>query len=335
MIKHANLTTAEISTMMEHESPVFIVGAPRSGSSILYRSLQGHSKFKIKGKGGFDVDLTESKVFNLPYSTYSQTDRIAQAYLLGQEKYWEQFQALTQKIQHRQKIFPGKSFYQKIARRIQLDKELRKKIWRGLENDTLLRVYFYFAQQARGVERIVEKTPDHVFRIPEIEATFPKAKLLFIHRHPIQVFSSYRRRFQSSIKRNLYQSNLQWLKVSPSSFCDFYKRSIKRALEEGSSDSSKMLLIKYENFTNNPNDTLHYIFNFLNESYEEECVCSKKELDLRSEANLKGAQLDPKLLDAIDNESKDWANYMDKAEAKFIENQLSKVMSQLNYQKLA
>ena len=319
--------------MMEHESPVFIVGAPRSGSSILYRCLQGHSRFKIKGKNGIDIDLTESKVFNLPYSTYSQTDGNALAYLLGQEEYWDQFRGLTKKIQNYQNLFPGKILYQKTARKIQIDKELKKKIWRGLKNDTLLRIYFYFAQQARGVERIVEKTPDHIFRLPEIELTFPDAKLLFIHRHPIDVFTSYRRRLQNSINLQLDQSKIQWLKISPSSFCNFYKSCIERALKEERSNSAKLLLIKYEDFTNNPQATLHHIFDFLDESYEEECVLPKKEIDLRSEANYTGAQVDPKLLGEISSEGKDWGNYMDKVEAKFIETQLSEVMNQLNYQK--
>ena len=54
-------------------------------------------------------------------------------------------------------------------------------------------------QKARGVNRILEKTPAAIYHLPEINATFPCAKKLFIHRHPIDVFTSYRRRLKKSV----------------------------------------------------------------------------------------------------------------------------------------
>ncbi|WP_446717972.1 sulfotransferase [Crocosphaera sp. Alani8] len=49
---------------METESPVFIVGAPRSGTSLLYRILQHHSSLKLQNiQNSSKVQLTESLIF--------------------------------------------------------------------------------------------------------------------------------------------------------------------------------------------------------------------------------------------------------------------------------
>jgi len=64
----------KISDKMEELSPVFIVGAGRSGTSILYRIIQNHPVFAPKKcKKETKVDLTESspttllKVISLMY----------------------------------------------------------------------------------------------------------------------------------------------------------------------------------------------------------------------------------------------------------------------------
>lgn len=46
------LTLSQLRYFIQNESPVFIVGAPRSGTSLLYRSLQKHSSFKLQDSIG-------------------------------------------------------------------------------------------------------------------------------------------------------------------------------------------------------------------------------------------------------------------------------------------
>jgi Sulfotransferase family len=66
-------------------------------------------------------------------------------------------------------------------------------IWLPNRNHLVLRSYF-FAWQARGCPRLVEKTPTNIRRLPKLARTFPAGRFLYIHRHPVDVFTSYRRR---------------------------------------------------------------------------------------------------------------------------------------------
>jgi ABC-type polar amino acid transport system ATPase subunit len=49
----------KISDEMKNDHPVFIVGEARSGTSVLYRTLQKHSSFRPK-----EINLVESKILS-------------------------------------------------------------------------------------------------------------------------------------------------------------------------------------------------------------------------------------------------------------------------------
>ena len=317
-----NLTPSEISNLMQRESPVFIVGAPRSGTSILYRTLQRHSSFKPqKCKDRSGVELTESNIFKNPYSTYSGSNSNALAYMLGDEDYYYQFLNMTKPIQNFQRLLIGKEILQKGA---PLIKVFRTSLWRVTKNDILIRIFLYYAKQARGMKRILEKTPQHISRLPEIKETFPKAKLLFMPRHPIDVYSSYQRRLKDSIKLSLPQSEIKWLKLSPQAFWRKYSSYLHLALKEKAANPSGFMLIKYEDFTSEPQATLHHILSFLREPYEESSLPEDKieKTSWKADSNLFGG---------IKTKTKSWKDFTGESDAKFIEDQLSELMVKLNY----
>jgi hypothetical protein len=313
---------SEIATTMKLESPVFIVGAPRSGTSLLYRTLQGHSSFKPQRcKDPSGVELTESKIFKDPYSTYSVSNSIALAYLLGDKDYYYQFLELTQPIQKYQSWLIGKGFVQKAMPKINI---FRAALWRGTQNDVLIRVFLYFAKQARGMKRIIEKTPQHISRLPEIKETFPETKLLFIHRHPIDVYSSYQRRLKVSMELGVKQQDLNWLRMSVREFCNKHTNYIQLALKEKASNPKKIMLISYDDLVGNHQATLHRICDFLEEPYERECLPEKpiKKNDW---------EVDPNLFGEIKKETKNWKDFISEVDARFIEKRMHKVMHKLNY----
>ena len=317
-----NITPSEISTLMKRKSPVFIVGAPRSGTSILYRTLQRHSSFKPQkclDKSG--VELTESNIFKNPYSTYSDSNSNAFAYMLGDQDHYHQFLDMTKPIQNYQRLLIGKEILQKVA---PLIKVFRNSLWKVTQNDILIRIFLYYAKQARGMKRILEKTPQHISRIPEIKETFPQAKLLFMPRHPVDVYSSYQRRLKDSIKLGLSQSEIKWLQLSPKAFCRKYNSYLHLALKENTSNPSSFMLVRYEDFTGQTQVTLHKIFNFLEEAYEEKCIPENKN-------QRPDWQADSYLFSGIKNITKSWKDFTNESDAKLIEDELAELMLPLNY----
>ena len=344
-----NLTSSKISTLMKNESPVFIVGAARSGTTILYRTLQRHSSFspeKCQDETG--VDLTESKILSRPYATSFGFNSNALSYMLGNEDYHHQFLETIKPIQNYQRLLIGKEIIHRLIYKEVLPKKivkeilqkvisqetlqktfpliekLRTSLWRGTKNDLVIRVFLYYAQQARGMKRILEKTPRHIFRLPELKETFPKAKLLFMYRHPIDVYSSYQRRLKASIDFNIPRSQIKWLKLSPQNFCRKYSSYMNIALQEQTVNPSQFMLIKYEDFTSKPQIILNNVLSFLGESYEENALPGNKvEKTFR--------QIDTNLYGGIKTKTKSWQDFTEESDAKFIEVRLSELMVKLDF----
>jgi hypothetical protein len=317
----------EISNLMKQESPVFILGAPRSGTSILYRVLQKHSSFKPKNcQDATGVDLTESRVFREPYSVFSTTSQ-AFEYLLCDNNYHEKFTELSQYIQNRQRLILGKTSLHKILSKFQWVK-FRETVWKLNYNDLLLQLFFYYAKQARGSNRIIEKTPQHIFHIPEIKSTFPQAKLLFIYRHPVDVFSSYKKKLKVQQNLGFKYSELRWLEIKVNDFCNLYARNINLALAEETSNPEQLKCIKYEDFVNNLPTAIEQILFFLGETYEEQCIPE-------NETHKLDWKVTPSLFDQVKTRTKNWSDYIDEYDAQLIEKKLTKIIEKLNYSRYA
>ena len=320
-----NLSVRKISNLMQDSKPVFIVGAARSGTSILYRTLQRHSRFyPQKCQSLPTVDLTESNIFKDPYSSYSlsySSHQSALNYMLGTQEYYQKFLQQTSLLQKKQCFLLGKQAINKIIPLISLG---RQSLWLATGNDLLVQVFFYYAQQARGMDRILEKTPQHIYRLPEIKATFPKAKLIFMPRHPIDVYSSYRQRLQKELELNTPDTDLKWLQISPQSFCWRYAFCMHIAHQEKIKNQQRFFLITYEDFTKHTEAKLREILDFLDEPYEEACL-------LEDESQKLHWQADPKLFESIQNNKKKWQEFISETEASWIENKLAKTMQKLGY----
>lgn len=303
--------------MMKDESPVFIVGAARSGTSLLYGILLRHSSFKSQQKSNQSFPRShESHVFDYPKYVYSS--KFALNYLLQDKNLHGQFLESTKSIRDYQNSFSNFLYTTCLKRNI-----FRKLAYQINLSHIVLRTYFYYAKQSRQVTRIIEKTPSHIFRIPEIQVTFPKAKYLFIYRHPVEVFSSYKRRLKLSKEEEIKSGGGKWLEVSIEEFCQNYRSSIDLALKEQTLNPSKFLTIKYEDLTANPQLTIQSVCDFLGESYEEGII-----LESESKTTWK---IDPFLGGKVVKQTKKWQEFISETDAQAIENNLSEMMNQLNY----
>ena len=95
-IQEVRMRLSEISDNIKDDSPVFIVGAERSGTSLLYRTLQKHSSFKPK-----EIDLVESKIFSYSSRSYLLKNTKPSnpfRYMLNDQYQFEEFLASIAKI---------------------------------------------------------------------------------------------------------------------------------------------------------------------------------------------------------------------------------------------
>lgn len=304
--------------------PVFITGSPRSGTSILYRALQLHSSFKPHNfRSEVMVELTESRAFRDPYSLGDGGNSKAFAYMLKDKEAYSKFFLENQNYFRSRSFLPKKNFLNKLIPELKLPIDrARSQAWHLSGNEQLLKSFFAYAKQARGVARIVEKTPEHIMHLPEIKQTFPDCKIIFMARHPIDVFSSYRKRLKRYSNAEAHGSQLNWLRISSTKFCSKYFHHSHLALQEQKRSPHQFLVLKYEDFIDRFEEDFQHLLSFLGESLED--------ISLNQESR-KINWVDNKLFAPISPSPKDWNLYLSEQEVDFIENRLSMLMTHFGY----
>lgn len=234
-----------ISKKESQKAPVFVVGEARSGSTILQRSLELHPVFRPR-----KIVHHESKIF-------SYTNR---AHLIEMKKWTGPFNYMLwdEKIfmEFLQRIKPIMQLHSCVSSRptIAGATKLLMIYWLS-QNHHVVRSFFFYAQQARNSNRVVEKTPYNTLYIKQIKFCYPNSKLLYIHRHPVDVFSSYRK-----VAENIGHSS--WAGISPEEFITLYKTRTSIALKW--KEHKDFLLISYERFAKETEREWEVICRFLN-----------------------------------------------------------------------
>ena len=306
----------ELSASMQATTPVFIVGLERSGTSILYRLLQQHPSFTLAHcSPGFE--LTESCVFSEPTRVYARSSSPFR-FMLNNEECYNHFR-------HAVSVLPP------LLARVFNSPRLKKYTdrnrwsqslwWKLCQNHHLIRHFFYYAMQARGVTRLIDKTPRHLARLPEIRATFPQAKVICTLRHPVDVFSSYLRRFQVAARADGDASTLKWLQPEPEQFCKSYRRAVRTAFAAHRADSDNFLLLWYDAFTQDPMLWLPRVCDFIHEPALTDWM-------QQDAPTLGDWEQDPLLAHAITPNSKVWSDYMPESTAQLIETRLADLLQE-------
>lgn len=296
-----------ISAQMKASRPVFIIGEARSGTSILYRTLQKHSSFRP-----IEPNLVETEIC----SHLRRTFMFGRAYpsslirfMLGNEARYRQFLRSIRTI----RLLSALLVMPNLVVRDRSDL-----IWYGNLNHLVLRSYFFHAQLARGCLRLVEKTPTNAPNIDRLWKSFPNARFLYIHRHPVDVFSSYRRRARDDPEAGWAAA------LTPREFCTSYRASVER-LRAWTHEHESLRMLKYEDFTRNPAREFEGICEFLEERFEPDAIQEHEPDPARWHG-------DPLLWGEIVSNTKDWRDYVTVAEAGFIQEVLSDQMSRLDYE---
>ena len=289
------------------DRPVFIVGEARSGTSILYRTLQKHPSFLGReiqlGETDICVHLRRTFLFREghppPLVRFMLDDRDA-------------YEAFLRSIR------PIRALSALLAPVNVFVKDPPMWWWRANLHHLVVRRYFEHAKVARGCRRLVEKTPTNAANLPRLAAAFPDARFLYIHRHPVDVYSSYRRRAAAD-------PDASWAAgLTPTAFCERYETSLDH-VRRWRREHRNLALVRYEAFTTDPAGTFAQICAFLDEPFEADAV----EEPNPEHGRWRG---DPYLWDRIAVVTKDWRDHLTAAEARSIQDRLADVMDELAYE---
>jgi len=224
---------------------VFVVGAARSGTSVLYRTLLQHPAFAIG-----TPDFTESFAVTALTMYRDIGDRLAnvQGFMGHDDAAWDQFTRTVAPVRRwRRLLWPV------VGRWVG-----RRPVWRALGSAIVLRTYFDFAARGRRVGRVVEKTPVNLTFTPLIRSAFPNGRMIVIIRHPVDVLGSYWRRHATD-------ANATWADISINEFCATWRAEAEMADDFRRRWPDAFLVVRYEDFTGDPDREFARICAFVGE----------------------------------------------------------------------
>lgn len=301
----------QISREAKNMPPVFILGEARSGSSMLYRTLLNHSSFAPRRETLQETSFI--KQAPLAYTFDAQTPGNLRRYMLEDDDCWQAFLA---------SLSPIRPLLRVAAWTQPMLSERWSWAWYLAPSQLVARSYLVHAQRARASRRVLEKTPRHIEHVNKLFRCFPKAQMLYIHRHPVDVYSSYVRRGQVDPKAD-------WARIGLEQFCDLYRRNALRALRAAARRPQAVRLVRYESFTAAPQRALRDICSFLDEPFEE-ALLKGFDVDAVRWAHWEGSSL---LYGQITESTKDWRDYLSPADARCIEDSLFPEMTGFGYQR--
>lgn len=168
------------------KSPVFVVGSPRSGTTLLYHMLLS--------AGGFAIYLTESKVFDLLFPQVGDL-----------RAFRSRRKALDIWLQ-------SKLFTLSGLERSSIEKEILRNCRSGGD---FLRIVMEHIADRQSVERWADNTPEHILYLSTIKKEIPDAQVIHILRDGRDVALSLDRKgwispFIWDRNRSLLVAGLYW-----------------------------------------------------------------------------------------------------------------------------
>lgn len=218
-----------MKSMSSNNTPVFIVGWPRSGSTLLAKMLAAHPALccgpethffsKIKS-GALEESLASREWIDATAGLISRLELTGQS-VLGLYGY------------------TNESFRAELAK----NERTVHGVLSALYGNLLRR---------QSAERVVEKTPNHILCCDRIRQHFPDSPIIRIVRDPRD--SSYS------------MGKLSWLPKDPV-YCSLLWERWYRQSKPFFAEDTKTITIRYEDLVENPESVLKQVTSFIGEEY--------------------------------------------------------------------
>lgn len=258
------------------ENPVFIIGVPRSGTTMLWDIMIKLDEFKGSKILSWNTETSIFKKYvkHMNYFFEPNVWPFWNEYFVGDYDYFEKFLIDS------------------------------------------CRSFLINAANAREAKRILEKTPNHIEHLEFIVKVFPKSCFVHIFRHPVDVYASMR-------KRAIITDPTKdpWLRASIQEFAESYNRKIFLAINS----PHKIIHVKYEDLTKNPELVMKKICEFIKTPYSNTC--------LKGKIPIKKNQIFPLQSNVPIPNSNNWQKYLKLEEIIELENSCQQSMKVLKYDK--
>lgn len=309
-----------------NDNHVFIVGLPRTGTSILYRTVQKLPNFRPEKLNLWETDIFRDYIsFDTPDLYYQSLlgyifdqREIYDAFLDAIKKYTDQLGEKKENNHYEIELThtDAGSFFNKLG--LTDRNRLVEARWKQSCRYGIIKEYFKYARESRQCKRIVEKTPHHYMHVHQILWTFPNARILWMIRHPIDIITSSIKRAKIDENYSNYWHTDNFIRELKGSFLryNYYKCLFEK----------NIVLIKYEDFVNDPANEFKKICDFITEPFCEEALI------IKDHEILKWKSPDPYLFSRIVNKTeKNWQEHLSMEDTETIETALQDLMEEYGF----
>ncbi len=217
------------------EPPFFLVGCPRSGTTLLQRLLDAHGSVAVAPETFFYRRFVEQAERYLPLSDDEAFGRLLADVIATPE-------------------------FADMALEAEAFREGALARWSPAER-TFAGVFGYWLgvfAKARGVSRVGEKTPDHLMAVPWLVEAFPGCRIVHLVRDPRAVVNSWR--------------GLPWSMGSVQQDAGAWRHSEFKYQRLSRRFSEQMISLRFEDLLNHPAEELARVCGFLGLTFDEQML---------------------------------------------------------------
>jgi hypothetical protein len=227
-------------------SPIFVVGPPRSGTTLTGRMLGTHRRIFVPAERNF---------FEKVYARQPATGDWQKRYLRLVRKHWLDDNS---DAEHRQVVA-------QVFAQPDLEGRLLQSTGPGQFFD------LFMARQAAvaGKDRWCTQTHNDVFHIPTIFALYPDAKVVICVRHPLDFLVSYRDKWQRAARRNRvdHANRLRQL-YHPVITSMFWLMNVRAIANAVATHPGSVTLVRYEDLVGDPEAASRRLCEFVGEPFD-------------------------------------------------------------------
>lgn len=315
----AAIRVARGSIRSRRRRHVFVCGTPRSGTSALKRTLEIQPAF-----GGRSTSSPETRVFQHPSSLLLETAHSEGMYDFVEEPL---------NRDETRRILAHLAGFERA--RTALDRQVIQRI-SPLElggssfrhrHRWYVRALFEAQVRSSGCDRVVEKTPKHVWHIGDLLQTFVRAQVIALVRDPVTTFASHRKRLSNGSEMEQPAGEDPWLRVSPGDFALRWSAEARLALSWSLRTPLRVRLVRYEDLTEHATDVVEDVMQWLDAPFDPEAYV------LRTTASAPPDQgkFDRRAERRIEPSATDWREFVGRSEAALIRRRTSLEAGLLGY----
>lgn len=227
---------------MSDAGPVFIIGLPRSGSTLLSRILNESAQIvSLNDLYYLQAVIAENSLEGLLNET--QLTKLLNIILKVVEtrgtenhQFIGQFSLASDQINQ-------------IRAQILSSSKNRMVTWSSLMDETLSKI-----ANVLGKKRWADKTPQNFMHVELLQKTFPNAKFIFLIRDPRKILLSYKYATSEGHDKRRYH---------PIPYAFYWKSAVERFRELEDKLGDRILLVRYEDILNDVSDITKTLSRFL------------------------------------------------------------------------